>query len=385
MTPPDDAATDDAPSGNADSESSDEGGLTRRDTLAIGGTALGATALATGGTIVGAQEDDSDDGGDDGGTGGSANTFRVTVTNLTSGQPFTPPAVALHSADVEVFSVGETANEAVQQLAENGNLDPLVTLVEDTPEIYAAGVGDAPLVPSGDPGDTGNPYFASFDVEADPAATHLTFLSMLIATNDGFVGLDTVALPEAVNESKTLHADAYDAGTEENTEVWTDMAPPGRELISGGPPAAGTTESDPELAEDGVIHPHSGISGDGDLDVETYGWDEPAGVVHVEKIAEDREAPDDVGDDGNQTDADGNATDGDGNVTDDGGNVTDDTNGNVTDGADGNATDGGDGNVTDGSEGNATDGIGGNATDGETNGTATNGTGTNGNLTDGNG
>jgi hypothetical protein len=52
----------------------------------------------------------------------------VTIANNTPGQPFTPPAVAAHTADIEVFAVGEPANEPTRQLAENGDLGPLSDL-----------------------------------------------------------------------------------------------------------------------------------------------------------------------------------------------------------------------------------------------------------------
>jgi sugar lactone lactonase YvrE len=278
--------------------------LTRRNALALGGTTLGLTAL--GGTGVGgnpaAQEEDGTDDEDENGTGDEdengtgdedengtderrTDEYRVTVTNLSAGQPFTPPLVALHQPQVEVFSVGDPANEAVRQLAENGTLDPLVTLAGETSEIRAAAVGDRPLVPEDDPGGTGNPYYTELTLSADRSATHLTFLSMLVGTNDGFVGLDTVELPDQVNESRTLHANAYDAGTEQNTELFEDMVPPAQSLIQGGEPQGGTDVSDPEIAEDDVIRPHPGIQGDGDLSPEVYGWDEPVGAVHVEKTA----------------------------------------------------------------------------------------------------
>ena len=264
--------------------------LTRRRALAAGGVALGTTVF--GGSTLASSHGNGDDesggeGDESGGEGDAGHEYRVTVTNLTSGQPFTPPAVALHQPSVEVFSVGDPANEPVQQIAENGNLDPLVSLIESTSAIRAAGVGEAPLVPSADPGGTGNPYYTTLTIAADESATHLTFISMLIGTNDGFVGLDTVELPEEVNESKTLHANGYDAGTEQNTERFADMVPPAQALIQGGEDDAGTTESNPDIAEDAVIRPHPGITGGADLDPATYGWDEPAASVHVEKIAGD--------------------------------------------------------------------------------------------------
>jgi len=267
-------------------------GLTRRAALGATGAVLGGLTL--GGTALAQQGGGPDGEGPPGQTSGSRR-YRVTVTNLTDGQPFTPPAVALHRPSVELFSVGEPANEAVQQVAENGNLGPLLDLADSTGAVRGAGVvaaddGPTPLVPESDPGDTGLPYFGAVEVSADASATHLSFVSMLIATNDGFVGLDTVALPGAVNESHTHYAPGYDAGTEENTERFRDMVPPAQflvdpDLVLGETNVESTTESDPATATDGVITPHPGVEGDADLAAEVYDWRDPAAVVHVERIA----------------------------------------------------------------------------------------------------
>lgn len=245
--------------------------ISRRGALTVGGAALGGLAL--GGAGVFAQEDGEQAG----------RAYRATVANLTPGQPFTPPAVAAHQPSVEVFAVGDPANTPTQELAENGNLTPLVELIEATEPIRGAAVGSSPLVPQSDPGQTGLPYAATLEFEADASATKLTFLSMLIATNDGIVGLDTVDLPEDLNESNTYYANGYDVGTEQNTELFEDMVPPAKTLILGGEPE-GTTESDPEIAEDGVISPHPGIEGVGNLPPSVYDWDEPAALVQVERI-----------------------------------------------------------------------------------------------------
>lgn len=53
-------------------------------------------------------------------------TYEVTISNLTSGQPLTPPAVATHRGDVDVFAVGSAASPGVQQIAENGNPSVLI-------------------------------------------------------------------------------------------------------------------------------------------------------------------------------------------------------------------------------------------------------------------
>ncbi|MFB6169408.1 MAG: spondin domain-containing protein [Haloferacaceae archaeon] len=264
-------------------DESERFGVTRRAALGATGALLGGLTL--GGTAL-AQQSGSSDG--QGQTGG-ARRYRVTVTNLTSGQPFTPPAVALHRPSVELFSVGEPANEAIQQVAENGNLGPLLDLANSTDAVRGAGVfttggSPTPLVPEADPGDTGLPYFGTVEVSADASATHLSLVSMLIATNDGFVGLDTVALPEAVNESHTHFAASYDAGTEENTELFRDMVPPAQALIQGEVTVEGTAESEPGIATDGVITPHPGIEGGANLDAAVYDWSDPAATVQVERI-----------------------------------------------------------------------------------------------------
>lgn len=249
--------------------------LTRRRALGVLGASVGGLAL--GGAGVTAQ------GGNAMGEGG-ARRYRVTVANRTGGQPFTPPAVAAHRPSVEVFSVGDPAARPVREVAENGNLGPLVELVEGTDAIRASAVGDAPLVPSDDPGDTGLPYTATLAFAADASATHLSFVSMLIGTNDGFAGLDTVPLPERVNASRSYHAASYDAGTEENTEEFRDMVPPADSLMGVESSRSGTTSPDPRTVTDGVITPHPGIAGTGDLDPAIYGWDDPVALVQVERL-----------------------------------------------------------------------------------------------------
>ncbi|WP_232701909.1 spondin domain-containing protein [Halobacterium wangiae] len=274
--------------------------LTRRRMLALGGTTVGALAFG-GASFAGAQENDGDDDDDN---GQAARQYRVTVANLTRGQPFTPPVVALHRPDVELFSVGDPAIEPIQEVAENGNLDPLVELAGSTNSVRAAAAGEEPLVPEEDPGDTDLPYYTELELSADASATHLSFVSMLIATNDGIVGLDTVELPDDRNESHTHYANGYDVGTEENTEEFADLVPEASSLITGDD-SDGTTESDSDIAEDGVIRPHPGIEGDGDLDPDVYDWREPAALVQVERIDTDGEDTDDEDTDDEETDDEG--------------------------------------------------------------------------------
>ncbi len=170
-------------------------------------------------------------------------------------------------------------------MAENGDLGPLSELIDGTDAIRGGAVGDGPLVPAADPGDTGRPSVATLEVGADASATHLSALAMPIATNDGFTGLDTVPLPELVGASRSYHAASYDAGTEANTEAVADVVPPARTLLGVDSPDDGTASPDPRTTTDGVITPHPGIAGDGGLDPAIYGRDDPAALVQVERIA----------------------------------------------------------------------------------------------------
>ncbi|ELZ67084.1 hypothetical protein C457_13644 [Haloferax prahovense DSM 18310] len=214
----------------------------------------------------------------------SARTYRVTVANLTTGQPFTPPAVVAHRAGVELFAVGDPASDAIRELAENGNLGPLGELAEASDDVRGVAVGDAPLVPDELPASEMFPAAATLELETDASGAYLSFVSMLIGTNDGFAGLDTVPLPERVNESRSYFAASYDAGTEVNTEAYGDMVPPAQALYGIDSGTDGTGMSDPDLAENGVIAPHAGIVGDGDLDPTVYGWDDPVALVQVERL-----------------------------------------------------------------------------------------------------
>ena len=62
----------------------------------------------------------------------SAASYTVTITNLTDGQPFTPPLVASHRPSVDLYEVGEPASEAIMQIAENGNLGPAVEFATES-------------------------------------------------------------------------------------------------------------------------------------------------------------------------------------------------------------------------------------------------------------
>lgn len=196
-------------------------------------------------------------------------TYTVTIENLTSGQPFTPPVVVAHTDQMDVFEVGQAVSTEVAQIAENGNNDPLVTLISSSDAVMDFATGDTPIMPG---------ESASLSIEA-PAGSLLSAVFMLICTNDGFSGIDSLAL--AASGSETLDANAYDAGSEQNTEDFADIVPPCQALIGVMSDDDGTGMSNPALAEGGVIAAHTGIQGGIDLTVSDHGWTDPVARITV--------------------------------------------------------------------------------------------------------
>jgi len=105
----------------------------------------------------------------------------------------------------------------------------------------------------------------------------LSIVAMIICTNDGFTGLDSRPLP-APGESVSWVAKGYDAGTESNSEVRADLVP--APFCGAG---TGSGESNPALAEGGVIRPHRTLLGVGDLDP-ALDWAGPVARITVTSI-----------------------------------------------------------------------------------------------------
>ena len=212
-------------------------------------------------------------------------TYAVTVTNLTSGQPFSPPVLATHRRAAAFFDEGRRANRGIQEIAENGNNAVLVEALERDRRIFAVQEGDAPLVPVDNPGDTNFNSTATYMITANRWANHLSVATMLICTNDGFTGVDALTLPSQVGQSITAYTNSYDAGTEMNTEDFADIVPPCQGLIGVSSDDEGTGTSNPALAENGVITLHPGVEGGDNLQPDLHGWNDPVAKIEVTRVA----------------------------------------------------------------------------------------------------
>ncbi len=224
---------------------------------------------------------------------GSAPRYLVTVTNLTYGQPLTPPVVAIHDRSVDLFGIGRRASDELKEIAENGNLGPMLTLLDPATNRHVAdrthiarGVDmAAPIAPKGDPGNSGFASAQAFILTGGRGAGYLSIASMLICTNDGFTGVDSVKLPRHVGQATTFFSAAYDAGTELNMEDFKDIVPPCQGLVGVSSDDAGTGMSNPKLAQNGLIGLHPGIAGGNDLLAAVHGWVDPTIMVFVERIS----------------------------------------------------------------------------------------------------
>jgi hypothetical protein len=211
-----------------------------------------------------------------------ADTFEVTFTDLTGGQPLTPAVAATHRDKNELFRVGRAASFGLKEIAENGNNTPMLTRLASDDDVFdVVEAPGGPLVPAGSPGDATFGQSTTFTIEAERGARFLSLASMLICTNDGFTGVNALKLPSNLGDSVMVETAGYDAGTELNTEDFADIVPPCQGLIgvSSGEPGTGT--SNPALAEGGVIAHHAGILGGSDLVPAVHGWDVNAPVARI--------------------------------------------------------------------------------------------------------
>ncbi|CAM9937812.1 unnamed protein product [Ectocarpus sp. 12 AP-2014] len=202
--------------------------------------------------------------------------FKVRVRNLTYMQPFSPPLIVAHTKDVALFKEGLPANDAIKLMAENGDNSALLELagLEDVaPFICGAVVAEGPLFP----GETW-----SGEIVVDPHTCPdpvYSAVSMLINTNDAFMGIDSHSL-DFYGSIKDYPA-AFDAGTETNDELCSSIPGP------GCPADSGNIESG---SGEGYVHVSRGFHGVGDLAEETYDWRNPvAEVFMAAQVSEEEE------------------------------------------------------------------------------------------------
>lgn len=186
----------------------------------------------------------------------SGPTYDVTILNITkSMQALSPPIIATHSSSARAWQMGQPASKGVELLAEDGKNDMLASELRGVATDVMA--SKAHLFP----GDSITLRITAKEGDVLSAAT------MLVQTNDGFTGLDSVALVAGDKDTMT-----YDAGTEENTELKADI--PGFGGMMRGP---ATSPAQP-------ISMHQGITGKAEVTPE-FNWSGPVARFTITMVS----------------------------------------------------------------------------------------------------
>lgn len=197
----------------------------------------------------------------------NAARIQIQIENLAPSDGFslTPLYLGLHDGTFDAFDVGSAASQGLEIVAEEGgpfnDRDPVAPvgiaaerLAIDPDSIgrvigQPAGFAGAPVI---EPGEIGSVIIEI----ADPSDQRfLTYLSMVIASNDAFIGNDdALELFDASGnflgnqEILVTGNSIYDAGTEENNAL------DGPAFVPGNPPNSGLATIG------GVVTLHQGLS-----------------------------------------------------------------------------------------------------------------------------
>jgi len=200
-------------------------------------------------------------------------TYAVTVTNASANQPLSPPAVVIHREGYDGWTAGSSASTGLEKLAEGGDAADFITEANLNGNVEATKSGSGVVAPGASTLiKLTAPYFSDL---------RLTLASMLVNTNDAFIGVNGVVISGlGINESTTFYARIYDAGTENNLE--TAATVPG--------PAGGGEGFNAARTDYGFVAIHGGtVTGDDGLTTsalnETHRYVGPVAKITVVRVS----------------------------------------------------------------------------------------------------
>jgi len=206
----------------------------------------------------------------------------VDVTNLTRGIYFTPLLVGAHAPANMLFTSGEAASSNLQAMAEGGDISGLSADLSAAGAVVMENPAAGLLAP-------GSSTSASLNTDANPDNTHLSIVGMMLPTNDGFVAMNSMAIPTTPG-TYTYNVNAYDAGTEANNELRGSGAPGEAGFPAPGPidTAAGSNGTGVAATVEGYVHIHRNVLGDtdanggsSDMDSVVHRWLNPVARVVI--------------------------------------------------------------------------------------------------------
>ena len=188
-------------------------------------------------------------------------SVEVTITNITKGQIITPPVIISHNNHFSLITLGEPASPGVVELAEDGVTTQLISEISTNPAVFYYTESTVPLLPG---------ESVTLTVNVQHRYRQISAIGMLAVTNDAFFAVRGVGVKK--KGEQTVHASAYDAGSENNSESCDYI--PG----CGSPFVRDTDEAE------GFVHVHSGIHGIGDLAPETLDWHNPVAEITIKRV-----------------------------------------------------------------------------------------------------
>ncbi len=199
----------------------------------------------------------------------SSMMYRVSITNLTKGQPISPVLVATHNKNLDpLFTLGEPASDALAAVAEDADNGPLMEILdpvdnENVLDLQTILFEGGPIPP----GKT-----ASVMIQVSGRSKMFSLVGMFVNTNDAFGALNGANLPRR-GSSRYLVA-VYDSGSEANNEDCGFI--PGPACRNGGVRA--------EDGAEGYVYIHNGVHGIKDLDPTMHDWRNPGALIVVERV-----------------------------------------------------------------------------------------------------
>ena len=187
----------------------------------------------------------------------------ITVTNLAKGQILTPAVFITHSAEaLPLFVPGAPASTELSALAEQGSTSGLINKFNAESEVLDVTTLSAFVRPT---------KTASVNVKFDAVHRLISSASMIEMTNDGFVSLLAVEVP--CIGTKTYYLNGWDAGSEANTELCSQIPAPCPTPARLGSCSVGI---------EGAVHIHAGIHGCGGFPPELYDWRNPIAKITIQ-------------------------------------------------------------------------------------------------------
>lgn len=193
---------------------------------------------------------------------GGMRHYAVTITNITRGQILAPAAVIAHDEGYKLFNLGSPVSPELAMLAEEGSPAALLGAASNMPSVYRVVAGSDVILPGAS---------QTIEIETSGKFSDISVAAMLVSTNDGFMAVRGLHAPR--RGEVTVEAEAYDAGSEANSESCA--------FVPGPPCGSHVHDSSPA---EGYVHVHAGIHGIGGLTPSMHDWRGAVAQVEIKRI-----------------------------------------------------------------------------------------------------